>query len=202
MIARLSGIVAETGLSHLVVDVGGVGYLVHASARTLRDAGGVGDAVRLLIETQVREDSISLFGFLDAGERDWFRLLGSVQGVGARTALSILGALSPDQLVMAIASEDKASLTRADGVGPKLGARLITELKDKVSAMALPASAGKKGALAPVSGGASADAVSALVNLGYRRAEAFAAVMAAKQELGDAATVSDLIRGGLKELST
>ncbi|HAU29060.1 MAG TPA: Holliday junction branch migration protein RuvA [Rhodospirillaceae bacterium] len=206
MIALLKGIIAEIGLSHLVVDVGGVGYLVYASAGTLRNVGGVDEAVRLMIETQVREDSISLYGFLSSEERDWFRILYGVQGVGARTALAILSALAPDQLAMAIAAEDKASITRADGVGPKLAARLITELKDKVSGMALPVvmgTSGKKGMSSglPVSSGAAADAVSALVNLGYRRAEAFAAVMMARQELGEDADVSALIRRGLKELS-
>ncbi len=206
MIALLKGIIAEAGLSHLVVDVNGVGYLVHASSGTLRNVGGVGEAVRLLIETQVREDSISLYGFLSGEERDWFNILYGVQGVGARTALSILSILSPDQLAMALAAEDKASITRADGVGPKLAARLITELKDKAAGMALPAAVsggGKKaGAVSlPAAGGITADAVSALVNLGYRRAEAFAAVMTARQELGDDADVSALIRRGLKELS-
>lgn len=199
MIGKLTGKIDSIGGSQLVIDVQGVGYVVAASARTLRQIGGVGDAAALLVETQVREDAISLFGFADATERDWFRLLTTVQGVGAKVALAILSALSPEQLTQAIAAQDKTALTQADGVGPKLALRLVTELKDKVSALAVPATL--SGAMPSPVGGASGDALSALLHLGYRRMEAFAAVSAAAQKLGPAATLDALIRAGLAELS-
>jgi len=204
MIAKLTGILDSTGLDWAIVDVGGVGYLVAASARTLRRLGGPGEAVALLTDMWVSEDKIQLFGFADQEERDWFRLLTTVQGVGARVALNLLTALAPDQLTAAIAAQDKTALCQADGVGPKLAARILNELKDKVAAFALvapePASAVRGGAPAAPST-AVGDAVSALVNLGYKRIEAFTAVTAAAQRLGGEASISDLIRAGLKELS-
>jgi len=199
MIGKLTGKIDSLASNHLVIDVQGVGYVVAASARTLRHIGGVGDAAALLIETQVREDAISLFGFADATERDWFRLLTTVQGVGAKVALAILSALSPEQLTQAIAAQDKTALTQADGVGPKLALRLVTELKDKVSTLAAPAMV--SGAMPSAANGASSDALSALLHLGYRRMEAFAAVSTAAQKLGNTATLDALIRASLAELS-
>lgn len=205
MIAKLSGLLDSTGLDWAIIDVGGVGYLVAASARTLRRLGSPGNAVSVLTDMWVSEDKIALYGFADTEERDWFRLLTTVQGVGAKVALNLLSALSTDELTGSIAAQDKTSLCRADGVGPKLAARILNELKDKVAQFALstPVSLPQKGgAAAPVPGGtAVADAVSALVNLGYRRLEAFTAVNAAQQKLGPEASMSDLIRTGLKELS-
>jgi Holliday junction DNA helicase RuvA len=196
MIAKLTGLLDSAGSDSAILDVGGVGYLVFCSARTLARLPAKGAPVSLLVETHVREDHIHLYGFADAAERDWFRLLTTVQGVGAKLGLAILGTLAPDDLARAIASGDKASLSRPSGVGPKLAARLAVELKDKVSGMALaPAGPGL-----PESG-AAADAVSALVNLGYRRAEAFDAVATAARRLGTAAAVDALIRAGLRELS-
>ncbi|HYE52174.1 MAG TPA: Holliday junction branch migration protein RuvA [Azospirillaceae bacterium] len=204
MIAKLRGLLDSTGLDWAVVDCAGVGYLVAASARTLRKLGNPGDPVSVLTDMWVSEDKIQLFGFADQTERDWFRMLTTVQGVGAKVALNLLSALSPDQLTAALASGDKTSLCQADGVGPKLANRLISELKDKVGvfAMAAPAAAPAKGEPAvPAPSSAAADAVSALVNLGYKRLEAFTAVNVAVQRLGAEAGVSDLIRAGLKELS-
>jgi len=196
MIAKLSGLLDSAGSDSAIVDVGGVGYLVFCSARTLTRLPAKGAPISLLVETHVREDHIHLYGFADAAEREWFRLLTTVQGVGAKLGLAILGTLAPDDLARAIASGDKASLSRPAGVGPKLAARLAVELKDKVSAMALgPAS------FSLPESGAAADAVSALVNLGYRRAEAFDAVATATRRLGSAAAVDVLIRAGLQELS-
>jgi holliday junction DNA helicase RuvA len=196
MIAKLAGLLDSAGSDSAVVDVGGVGYLVFCSGRTLAKLPAKGAPVSLLVETHVREDHIHLYGFADAAEREWFRLLTTVQGVGAKLGLAILGTLAPDDLARAIASGDKASLSRPAGVGPKLAARLAVELKDKVSAMAL----GPASSSLPESG-AAADAVSALVNLGYRRAEAFDAVATAARRLGNAAAVDALIRAGLQELS-
>ncbi len=199
MIGKLTGRIDSIDGHHLILDVQGVGYVVAASARTLRQMGGVGEAAALLIETQVREDAISLYGFIDAAERDAFRLLTTVQGVGAKVAQALLGALSPEQLSHAIAAQDKTALTQADGVGPKLALRIVTELKDKVAvfgASALPSSS-----TASASGGVSGDAVSALVNLGYRRIEAFAAVSAAAQKIGPAAHFDALLRASLAGLS-
>jgi len=208
MIAKLRGILDSTGLDHAVVDVNGVGYLVSCSARTLRRIGGVGEAVTLLTDMWVSEDNIQLFGFADTAEKDWFRLLTTVQGVGARVALNILSVLSPDELSTTISAQDKTNLCRADGVGPKLAARILNELKDKVAGIGLaglsaPTAAQVSGgeAAVPAAAGAAGDAVSALVNLGYRRVEAFTAVNAAVQRLGADASMSDLIRAGLKELS-
>lgn len=202
MIAKLSGLLDSVAETFCIVDVGGVGYQVFCSARTLRALPRPGEAVKLHVETHVREDHIHLYGFVSETERGWFTLLQTVQGVGSRVALAILSALSPDELASAIASGDKATLNRCDGVGPKLAARLITELKDKVGGIAFAAPAPAAGAPAETGGGgAVADALSALVNLGYKRAEAFGAVTAAARSLGDKADVSALIRAGLKELA-
>ena len=201
MIAKLAGILDQVGPDAAVVDVGGVGYLVFCSTRTIGHLPAPGGAARLLIETHVREDHIHLYGFIDAVERDWFRLLTTVQGVGARLALALLSAVSPDGLALAILAQDKATLARADGVGPRLAARIVNELRDKVGGLATAVPQPSVGVAAPVGEqGAAADAVSALVNLGYRRAEAFGAVAAAAHRLGDAAALDALIRAGLQEL--
>lgn len=197
MIAKLTGRIEALEADRCVVDVGGVGYLVQASTRTLALLPG-GALASLLIETQVREDAIALYGFAESAERDWFRLLTTVQGVGARVALNILSALSPRDLVMAIQSGDKGSLTRAAGVGSKLAARLLTELRDKVGAM--PSEVGITPVL-PIAAGAEADALSALLNLGYRRQEAHAAVGRVAERLGERAALDALIRESLKELA-
>jgi Holliday junction DNA helicase RuvA len=196
MIARLKGLVDQLGEDWAVIDVGGVGYLVYCSSRTLSRLPRIGEAVSLHIETHVREDHIHLYGFFEEAERAWFRLLQTVQGVGSKVALAILSTLSANDLANAIASNDKAMLSRPSGVGPKLAARLATELKDKVGAIA-PSSAFV--AAAPVSAGLE-DAVSALVNLGYRRPEAQAAVLKASATLGEGAATAALIRVGLQEL--
>jgi len=202
MIGKLKGLVDTVGEDSAIIDVSGVGYLIFASRRTLSALPPEGEAVSLLIETHVREDHIHLFGFWDVAERDWFRLLGTVQGVGARMALAILSVLKPDELAQAIAAQDKASITRANGVGPKLAGRVVTELKEKAGSVAIPIElAARASASGPV-GGLSEDAISALVNLGYRRAEAFGAVSRAAGELGGAATVESLIKSGLKELAS
>lgn len=202
MIAKLKGIVDQVDSDSAIIDVGGVGYLVSASARTLRDLA-VGESVTVLVETIVREDAIALYGFLETAERDWFRILTTVQGVGARVALSILSTLAPDEIARAIAAQDRATLSRPAGVGPKLAARLATELKDKAAAFGIaPASAKGSDALpsAPV-GSINEDAVSALVNLGYRRVEAFGAVARVTQRLGGEAKLDAVIRAGLQELA-
>jgi len=199
MIAKLTGVLDSKTTDAAVVDVGGVGYLVFCSARTLGRLPGAGGAISLFIETHVREDHIHLYGFSDAAEREWFRLLTTVQGVGAKLALAILGILSAPELTQAIAAQDRSSLTRASGVGPKLGARIVAELKDKIGAVALGPVAAV--AAATEASGPVADAVSALVNLGYRRAEAFGAVAQASKRLGTGAPLDQLIRAGLKELS-
>ena len=194
MIARLSGSLAETAADHLVIDVNGVGYLAYASARTLSAIGPIGGTVLLLTEMQVREDAITLFGFGSASERDWFRLLTSVQGVGGRVALAILSVLDPNELTRAIASGDKAMIARANGVGPKLAQRIAMELRDKVGGLALG-----PGATATPAGSASADAISALANLGFRPPEASAAVAAASDELGADANLDALVRLALRK---
>lgn len=204
MIAKLTGTLDSAGADHAVIDVGGVGYMVFCSGRTLSRLGAIGARVAVLVDTHVREDAITLYGFAEASERDWFRLLITVQGVGARVANAVLSVLGPDELVRVIAAQDRAALTRADGVGPKLATRILSELKDKVGGIALgPAALATAttpaGAKTP-EGGALADAVSALVNLGYARTEAFGAAIAADQEVGPAATVSALIRQSLKSL--
>ncbi|HXQ49638.1 MAG TPA: Holliday junction branch migration protein RuvA [Stellaceae bacterium] len=199
MIALLAGVVDQVASDHLVLDVNGVGYLVFCSSRTLARAPARGERLRLLIETHVREDHIHLYGFADEAERSWFRLLTSVQGVGARLALSILGVLAPDALVTAILAQDRAALARADGVGPKLAQRIANELKDKVGGLALGPAA-LAGAAANAESAAATDAVSALVNLGYQRSEAYGAVAAASRRLGPQAALDALIRAGLREL--
>ena len=204
MIGKLTGVVDSYGEDFVILDVHGVGYVVQCSSRTLQRLPKAGEAAALLIETQVREDAIRLFGFAAEAERDWFRLLQSVQGVGTKVALAILGILSPGDLASAIALQDKAAVVRAPGVGPKLAARIVAELKDKAPAFgsidpAVARLAGEdeaKGAPKPVQ-----DAISALVNLGYGRPQAAAAVAASVKALGDAAETSALIRRGLKELA-
>ena len=203
MIAKLKGVVDSVDEGSAVIDVNGVGYLVSASSRTLRDLV-VGGAATLLVETIVREDAIALYGFLGTPERDWFRILTTVQGVGARVALSILSTLSPDEIVRAIAAQDRATLSRPAGVGPKLAARLATELKDKAAAFGVaPGPSPAAGAAAPAgpAGSINEDAISALVNLGYRRVEAFGAVARVTQRLGPDAKIDAVIRAGLQELA-
>jgi len=198
MIARLKGLVDQVGDDWAVIDVGGVGYLVFCSSRTLSRLPRIGEAAALFVETHVREDHIHLFGFFDEEERAWFRLLQTVQGVGSKVALAILSTLSGTDLANAIASGDKAMLSRPSGVGPKLAVRLATELKDKVAGIAIPGSFAP--AMAAAVGGGLEDAVSALVNLGYRRAEAQGAVLKASAALGEGAATAALIRVGLQEL--
>ena len=193
MIARLSGILAELSSDGAVIDVAGVGYLVHLSGRTLEAIGPVGGQVTLLTELQVREDAWTLFGFGSTAERDAFRALTSIQGVGGRLALAILSVLSPDELARAVAQEDKAMIGRANGVGPKLAARIANELQGKLGVVAI-------GGAAPAPrGGAAADALSALANLGFKPAEASAAVNAAQDELGADASLDALVRMALKK---
>ena len=195
MIAHLKGRIEETGVDFAVIDVGGVGYLVGASSRTLAALPPVGEATTLFTELLVGEDFQRLVGFARAEERDWFRLLTGVQGVGARVALAILSAFEPVDLSRAIASQDKAMVARANGVGPKLAERIVRELKDKVGGIA--ASLGPAAVNAPV--GAAADAVSALLNLGFRPAEAANAVAGAEEELGGGATLDALVRLALRK---
>jgi len=193
MIARLSGLLAETSADSAVIDVGGVGYLVHLSGRTLSAIGPIGGEVMLLTELQVREDAWTLFGFGSATEQDSFRALTSVQGVGGRLALAILSVLSPDDLARAVSQEDKAMIGRANGVGPKLAARIANELRGKLGTPGLAA-----GGPVPRDG-AAADALSALANLGFKPAEASAAVNAAQDELGADASLDALVRMALKK---
>src|SRR6202790_185815 len=203
MIGKLKGLIDSYGQDFVIVDVNGVGYLVHCSARTLQALPAQGEAVTLAIETHVREDQIRLFGFLSDAEREWFRLLQTVQGVGTRVALSILSTLKPADLASAIALRDKAMITRTPGVGPKVAERIVTELKDKAPAytaldpalVRLSGELDEKRAPQPV-----ADAVSALVNLGYGQPQAVAAIAAAARSAGETADVTTLIRQGLKEL--
>ncbi|HYL49932.1 MAG TPA: Holliday junction branch migration protein RuvA [Stellaceae bacterium] len=194
MIAMLAGRLDQVAADSLVLDVNGVGYHVFCSARSLGRLPARGEPLRLYIETHVREDHIHLYGFLDEAERAWFRLLLSVQGVGARIAMAILGTLAPAELATAIVAQDKASITRADGVGPKLAARILTELKEKAAALAPVA------VVADAADGAAADAVSALVNLGYPRGDAYGAVAEAARRLGHSARLDALIKAGLREL--
>jgi Holliday junction DNA helicase RuvA len=204
MIGKLKGVVDSHGEDFVILDVHGVGYLVHCSARTLQALPPAGEAADLAIETHVREDQIRLFGFLSNVEREWFRLLQTVQGVGTKVALAILSTLKPTDLAAAIATRDKAAITRTPGVGPKVAERIVTELKDKAPALAAvdPALARLAGALderrapPPV-----LDAVSALVNLGYGQPQAAAAIAAALREAGEGADTARLIRLGLKELA-
>jgi holliday junction DNA helicase RuvA len=204
MIGKLKGIIDSYGEDSVILDVGGVGYLVHCSTRTLQELPGTGQPATLSIETHVREDQIRLFGFLTDVEREWFRLLQTVQGVGAKVALSVLGTLKPADLASAIAMRDKAMVARTPGVGPKVAERIVTELKDKAPAYADvdPAVVRLSGALDDRSAPRPiADAVSALVNLGYGQPQAAAAVAAAARSVGQEADVSQLIRLGLKELA-
>lgn len=206
MIGKLSGIIDSFGSDHILLDVGGVCYLVHCSPRTLQQAGQKGDPASLLIDTHVREDAINLYGFKDAMEQQWFRLLTSVQGVGARVGMAILGACPPERLGFAIISGDKAAIQQADGVGPKLALRIVTELKDKAGKIDLSPVAKlepKAGGIKPsASASVDHDAVSALVNLGYAKADAFQAVLQAKQKAdNDNIALADMIRLALKELS-
>ena len=199
MIAKLRGTLDSVGDGWAVVDVGGVGYQVYCSSGTLGELPPPGQAVILTIETVVREDHIHLYGFTSAAEREWFRLLQTVQAVGARLALAILGTLPVEELANCIAAQDKAGMTRAPGVGPKLAARILAELKDKVPALpGVPAPA--SGAV-PLGGEANADAIAALVNLGYRPSEAHGAISGAARSLGTEAPVEALIKAGLRELA-
>jgi holliday junction DNA helicase RuvA len=195
MIARLRGLLDSFGADFAVIDVAGVGYLVSASTRTLSQLGAIGDEVVLHTEMLVTQDAIRLVGFSTAAERDWFRLLTEVQGVGARVALAILSALAADEVHRAVASGDSGMITRAQGVGPKLAQRIVNELKDKAGGVALGPASG-----APIPAGSHAqDAVSALLNLGFRPAEASAAVGKAEAEIGPDATLDQLVRAALKK---
>ncbi len=204
MIGKLKGIIDSYGADYVILDVGGVGYQVHCSARTLQALPAPGQPATLSIETHVREDQIKLFGFTSDTEREWFRLLQTVQGVGAKVALSVLGTLKVSELASAVAMRDKAAIARAPGVGPKVAERVVTELKDKAPEFASidPAAIQLSGALderrapRPVT-----DAVSALVNLGYGQPQAAAAIAAAARNVGEAADTATLIRQGLKELA-
>jgi Holliday junction DNA helicase RuvA len=204
MIGKLKGLIESYGQDSVIVDVNGVGYEVHCSARTLQELPGVGQPATLSIETHVREDQIRLFGFVTEIEREWFRLLQTVQGVGAKVALAVLGTLKPSELASAIAMRDKAMVARTPGVGPKVAERIVTELKDKAPAytnvdpalVRLSGALDDKRAPAPVT-----DAVSALVNLGYAQAQAAAAIAAAARSAGEGAEATTLIRLGLRELA-
>ncbi len=197
MIALLTGRVEGLEADRCIIDVGGVGYLVQASTRTLAALPAPPAVARVLVETQVREDAITLYGFAESAERDWFRLLLTVQGVGAKVALNILSALSPSELIGAIAAGDRASLTRAPGVGAKLAVRLLSELREKAGAM-------PTGVILPIGApprGPEADALSALANLGYRRAEAYPVVVAVMAAAGETAGLDVIIRESLRELA-
>ena len=204
MIGKLKGLIESYGQDSVILDVNGVGYEVHCSARTLQELPGIGQPAALSIETHVREDQIRLFGFVTEIEREWFRLLQTVQGVGAKVALAVLGTLKPRELASAIAMRDKAMVARAPGVGPKVAERLVTELKDKAPAytnvdpalVRLSGALDDKRAPAPVT-----DAISALVNLGYAQAQAAAAIAAAARSAGEGAEATTLIRLGLRELA-
>jgi Holliday junction DNA helicase RuvA len=200
VIARLVGIIDHIGAEEVIIDVGGVGYLAFCSARTIDRLPPPGSTARLLIETHVREDHIHLYGFADHEEREWFGRLTTVQGVGARLALAILSAMAPEQLALAIAAQDKVALTRAEGVGAKLAARIVNELRDRIVRGTLPQGSATR-PVRELDSGAAADAVSALVNLGYGRTEAFTAVATAAQRLGNGTGTDALIRAGLQELA-
>ena len=197
MIAKLTGTLDDFGADWAIVDVQGVGYLVHCSARTLEALGARGDSATVFTDLQVSENDMRLLGFAEASERDWFRLLTQVQGVGSKVALAILSALNLDELRDACAAQDAAMVARAQGVGPKLAGRIVNELKDKAGA--LPGGGGIAGVAASPAGSASADAVSALQNLGFKPAVAAQAVARAQEELGEGAGESDLIRIALKK---
>ena len=204
MIGKLKGTIDSYGEDYVILDVHGVGYQVHCSARTLQSLPSAGEAATLSIETHVREDQIRLFGFTGDVEREWFRLLQTVQGVGVKVALAVLGTLKPADLASAIALRDKAAISRTPGVGAKVAERIVTELKDKA-----PAFADIDPALVRLSGAVDEDrapqpirdAVSALVNLGYGQPQAAAAIAAAAREAGEGADTAKLIRFGLKELA-
>ena len=204
MIGKLKGILDSYGEDYVILDVGGVGYQVHCAARTMQMLPAQGEPATLSIETYVREDQIKLFGFASDVEREWFRLLQTVQGVGAKVALSVLGTLSTSELASAIAMRDKAAVQRSPGVGAKVAERIVTELKDKVPAFAdidpavvhLAGALDEKRAPRPVM-----DAVAALVNLGYGQPQAAAAIAAASRSAGEGADTATLIRQGLKELA-
>ncbi len=203
MIGKLTGRLDSTGKDWIILDVGGVGYRLSCSARTLRALPPPGQDAAVMVETQFRDESIQLFGFADAAEQDWFRLLQRVQSIGPKLALAILSVRAPGDLARAIAAEDKRALTEIAGVGPKVATRIVNELKDRVAEFGVELGA-EAGAGAPASGpgaGRASDAVSALVNLGYKRIEAFGAVNKAQAALGPEAAVEALIRAGLKELS-
>ena len=195
MIAKLTGLLDDTGADWAVIDVAGVGYLVHCSAKTLSAIGIRGDTVALFTDLQVSENDLRLIGFASGAERDWFRLLVGVQGVGSKVALAILSALSTEELQRACAGGDAAMVARAQGVGPKLAGRIVNELKDKVGR--LPTVPGV--ASAPVEGSVSADAVSALQNLGFKPQVAAIAVAHAVEELGDGVGLNDLVRMALRK---
>jgi Holliday junction DNA helicase RuvA len=200
MIAHLKGQLSATGIDHAVIDVGGVGYLVGMSSRSLSALGGAGEAVTVHTEMLVGEDFIRLVGFASEAERDWFRLLTGVQGVGARVALAILSALEPADLHRAIAAQDKAMVARANGVGPKLAERIVRELKDKTGPIATgPLAIGGGVVVAAPDGGAAADAMSALANLGFKPFEASTAVAAAQADLGEDASLDALVRLALRK---
>lgn len=205
MIGKLKGVIDSYGEDYVILDVHGVGYVVQCSARTLQKLPRAGEAAILSIETQVREDAIRLFGFMSEAERDWFRLLQTVQGVGSKVALAILGVLGPGELASAVAMQDKTAVVRAQGVGPKLAARIVAELKDKapsfgsVDPLVAKLASEDEDKAAPT---AVRDAISALVNLGYGRPQAAAAVAASVKALGEEAQASALIRQGLKELAS
>jgi Holliday junction DNA helicase RuvA len=199
MIAKLKGLLDESGADWAVIDVSGVGYLVHCSARTLSALGEVGEAVTVFTDLQVSENDLRLLGFATAGEREWFRLLTQVQGVGSKVALAILSALSAQELQSACAQGDAAMVARANGVGPKLAARIVNELKEKAGGMPGAPGGIAIGITASPAGSVSADAVSALQNLGFKPAVAASAVAHAQGELGAGADLNDLVRVALKK---
>ncbi len=199
MIAQLTGLLAQVEADRCVVEVGGVGYLVQASTRTLAALPQPPAPARVLVETVVREDAILLYGFADAAERDWFRLLTTVQGVGAKVALGVLSALSPRDLVAVLAAGDRASLTRAPGVGARLAERILSELKDKAGGMPTGSNAAMPGLAS--AGGVEADALAALGGLGFRRVEAHPVVVRILERLGAGARLDAVIRDSLKELA-
>jgi holliday junction DNA helicase RuvA len=205
VIAKLKGLIDSTGEDWVILDVNGVGYLVFCSGKTLSKLPSQGQATTLLIETHVREDHIHLYGFADAPERDWFKMLTTVQGVGAKVGLAILSALSSDEIVHAIAAQDAKTLTRANGVGPKVANRIVTELKDKAGGLALSSESseatGTGSSSVSTFGGALTEAASALVNLGYGRSDALSAVSKANKKLGGNGDLQSLIREALAELS-
>jgi Holliday junction DNA helicase RuvA len=198
MIAKLTGTLDDFGVDWAVIDVAGVGYLVHASAKTLSALGVRGDPVQVFTDLQVSETDLRLIGFASAAERDWFRLLTAVQGVGSKVALAILSALSTEELQRACAGGDAAMVARAQGVGPKLASRIVNELRDKAGGLT---TVGGGIAAPPQPGTASADAVSALQNLGFKPQVAASAVAQALAELGDGAGLNDLVRVALKRVS-